>query len=119
MEIVVHAKKREVGKRSMMSSIRRTGFAPAIVYGKNITSTPIAINRRDFERILRKNGKDAIFTLDIEGNQINAIIKDLKWDFIKEKLSHVDFFEVKGSKVIEVELETQINQQIVDGEKAV
>ncbi|WP_102693379.1 50S ribosomal protein L25 [Rummeliibacillus pycnus] len=110
MKTVVHAKKREAGKRSVMSSIRANGFAPAIVYGKNITATPIAIHARDFEKTLRKNGRGTIFTLDIEGNQIHAIIKDLQWNLLKEELTHIDFFETKGN-VIEVELDLKIEEE--------
>jgi len=118
MITVVHAKKREVGKRSVISALRKNGFAPAVVYGYQIESTPIAINVREFEKKLRKDGKNAIVTLDIEGKEIKAVIKDIQRDSLKDKLVHLDFLEVNMSALITVEVPVIVKGQalgVIDG----
>ncbi|WP_397536742.1 50S ribosomal protein L25/general stress protein Ctc [Rummeliibacillus pycnus] len=113
MITVVHAKKREVGKRSVMSAIRKNGFVPAVVYGYQTESTPIAINAREFEKMLRKDGKNAIVTLDIEGKEIKAVIKDIQRDSLKDKLVHLDFFEVNMSALITVKVPVIVKGQAI------
>ncbi|MGG0658044.1 50S ribosomal protein L25/general stress protein Ctc [Rummeliibacillus pycnus] len=113
MNTIIHAQKREVGKRSVMSALRNNGFVPAIVYGYQIKSTSIAINVREFEKTLRSEGKNALVTLDIEGNQIKAVVNNIQRDTIKDKLMHLDFLAVDMSKLIGIEVPVILKGQAI------
>ncbi|MGX9132862.1 50S ribosomal protein L25/general stress protein Ctc [Rummeliibacillus sp. JY-2-4R] len=102
MSTIVHANKREAGHRSVISNLRKNGFVPAVVYGYQTDSTSIAVNARDFEKTLREDGKNAVITLDIEGNQIKAVINDAQRDTLKGQLIHLDFLAVNMSESLEV-----------------
>ncbi|RIJ64316.1 50S ribosomal protein L25 [Rummeliibacillus sp. POC4] len=104
MNTVVHVKKREVGKKSVLSTLRKNGFVPAVVYGYQIEPIPIAVNEREFERLLSKEGKNSIISLNIEGKEVKAVVFQFQKDTTKEKYIHVDFLSVDMSKLIGIEV---------------
>lgn len=104
MHTIVHAKNRQAGHRSVISGLRKSGFVPAVVYGFETDSTPIAINARDFEKTLREDGKNAVITLDIEGKKINVVLNDAQKDTLKGRLVHLDFLAVNMDKSLEIDI---------------
>lgn len=108
MSTVVHAKKREVGHRSVLTELRQVGFVPAVVYGYKTESTPIAINARDYEKTLRENVKNSVVTLELDGKKINAVLNAAQKCALKGTLVHLDFLAVNMSDALEVSVPVSI-----------
>lgn len=104
MNTVVHAKKRAVAKRSVLSALRKNGFVPAVVYGYQLDPIPIAVNAKEFSKLLSKEGKNTIISLNIEGKEVKAFVNQLQRDTTKDKYIHVDFLSVDMSKLIGIEV---------------
>ena len=93
-KVVLKASKRDViGKQ--VKALRRAGQLPAIMYGRH-TENPIAIvlDTRDTTRALAKVSSSSLVMIDLDGQQIPALIREKQRDFIKNRLLHIDFLVV-------------------------
>lgn len=104
MSTSVTAKSREAHKRSIKTALRKTGFVPAVVYGFKTESTPIAVNAKELEKTIRTEGRNAILTLDVEGKNVNAVLKEVQKDPVKGHLIHLDFLAVSMRQELEVDV---------------
>ena len=81
--------------------LRREDKVPAIVYGadKEPVSVTLAHNKlvqaQEFEAFYSH-----VLTLDIAGEKVDAIVKDMQRHPYKPKILHVDFLRVDASKAI-------------------
>ena len=75
--------------------LRSGGYIPAVVYGKEINSTPVAIKVADFRESLTKNGRNAVFSIELgEGKTYPVVIKDIQRSVLKNEYMHVDLQQV-------------------------
>lgn len=102
--IIVHAKKRDSHKRSILNELRQDGFVPAVVYGYKVETTPIAVNEKDFEKTLREDGRTAVMSLELDGKPINAVLAEVQKNPVKGDLVHLDFLAVNMNKKIELDV---------------
>jgi large subunit ribosomal protein L25 len=94
-----------VGKSSR--ALGREGLIPAVVYGHGIESTTIAVERREFERLLHEASVGStLIDLTIEGRKtpVHAIIKEVRHDAVKGTIEHVDFWAIKMSQPIQTSI---------------
>jgi large subunit ribosomal protein L25 len=65
------------------------------MYGRH-TENPIAItlNTRDTTRALAKVSSSSLVMIDLDGQEIPALIREKQRDFIKNRLLHIDFLVV-------------------------
>src|ERR1035438_8251033 len=76
------------------------GSIPAVVYGAHHTSTPITIEARAFEKVLREAGEATIVSLTGLGESLPTLIHEVDLDPLTSWPRHVDFYAVtKGEKV--------------------
>jgi large subunit ribosomal protein L25 len=93
-KVVLKAVKRDViGKQ--VKALRRAGQLPAVVYGRHIEK-PVAIvlEQREAARSLAKASSSSIVTLELDGQEYPALVREKQRDFIKNRLLHVDFLAV-------------------------
>lgn len=73
---------------------------PAVLYGHKEESTPIAISRSSFKKILRDAGESSVVVLKGDGKELEALIHEVDFDPIKGEPRHADFYILeKGKKV--------------------
>ena len=103
MMIVLQARKRESGKRSTLSQLRKNGQLAAVVYGYETESTPISLDYKETARTVKKYGDKSVFKIEIEGKQLNVILKDIQYNLLKGHVRHVDFLVINMKEEIEVD----------------
>ena len=108
MENRIAVQKRSVtGKH--VKKLRAEGFLPAVIYGPGVKE-PVAIqmDRRDAAKILRGISQSTIVTLELDGDELDTLVRDSQFQIIRGGLVHVDFLAlVKGELVrtaVDVEL---------------
>lgn len=92
--------------RTNANSLRREGKVPCILYGgKDIVH---------FEAI-EKDFKPLVYTpdvhmikLDVGGKQVDAIMQDIQFHPVTDKIMHVDFLEVLGDKPVVMDIPVNI-----------
>ncbi len=85
-----------------MRRLRKTGKAPAVLYGKEIDTTSIQVVTKDVELALKKGAH--IVTLDGAGKKEKVLIKKVQYDPLGEKIVHVDFHKISLTEKMEIEV---------------
>jgi len=87
-------------KSAPAPALRRAGSIPAVVYGAHQVSTPVLVDARAFEKVLREAGEATIVSLEGLGASLPTLIHEVDLDPLTNHPRHVDFYAVtKGQKV--------------------
>ena len=82
-------------KRSMevkAKKLRREGFVTGNLFGKAIEgSIPFKIEKAIVDRLLKTCHKGSQVMLDIEGEKMNVLIKDVEFNPLKGQVDEIDF----------------------------
>jgi large subunit ribosomal protein L25 len=97
--------RKETGKKSS-KAIRAGEGVPCILYGGK-ENVNFFVNESDFRGLIF-TPMVYIVNIDIDGAKHNAVIKDLQFHPVTDKLLHADFFEVSDDKPITVEIPVKI-----------
>ena len=95
----------ERGTRSCRT-LRHGGKLPGVLYGGQDESGPnrqvqsIVVDRKALEAYVHDGIK--FVDIDLDGQETNAVIKDLQWDAFDDHLLHVDFVRVDLNKPVVV-----------------
>ncbi len=93
-------------KGKKVRRLREKGILPAVVYGHNIPSKMIKVSYNDFQKVLEKTGESTLIDLKIDQEKpVSVLIQDVQLDPVKDKIIHVDFYQVKKGEKIETEIE--------------
>jgi large subunit ribosomal protein L25 len=99
------AQARSAAGKSEARRIRRSGLVPAVAYGKELASTPIAVPPKEVAAILKSElGKNTVLKLDLDGKSLLAMIRDFTVHPIERSIEHIDFVEVKLDRPVDVEV---------------
>ena len=100
----------KIGSRRVKSLVKEDAI-PGIVYGgESKTPTPIKVNRRSYEKIMRLHrGHNVLFHLNVmEGakklRDYSVIVKEEQLDPVSSQLMHLDFQRISLTKEIEVQV---------------
>lgn len=91
-------------KRNMTDKakkLRRDGFVIGNIFGKEMEETmPIQMAKADAEHLLKTNGKGGQVTLEIDGQNIDVLIKKVDFNPLKKQIDHLEFQAlVAGEKI--------------------
>ena len=97
MTITLHVEKRaDIGESA--AALRSAGKLPAVVYGTKHEATPLAIDVRDFEKVLKDAGESTIVNLEGLGEETEVLIQDVAFDPARGGIEHVDFYAIERGK---------------------
>ncbi len=104
-KVVIKASKRDVtGKK--VSQLRREGKMPGVVYGHHIEPIAIVMNAHDVTRAMIGLTPSSIVTLDIDGEEHAALIRERQRDYLRNRFIHIDFQAVSRTEKIRARIET-------------
>jgi large subunit ribosomal protein L25 len=99
------AQKRSAAGKSEARRVRKSGLVPAVAYGRELASTPIAVPPKEVAAILKSDhGKNTVLKLELDGKSLLAMIRDYTVHPVARSLEHVDFVEVKLDRAVDVEV---------------
>ena len=85
-------------------ALRKSGFLPAVVYGKKTPSTPITISQKDFMKVWKEAGESGVVNLKGAVGNFDVLIHEISFNAGTDKPDHVDFYAFEKGKKIEVEV---------------
>lgn len=92
-KVVLKATKRDVvGKQ--VKAMRREGKLPAVIYGRHVEPIAIMLDAHSAGMALSKLTSSSLVTLDVDGKEYPALVRERQRDYIKGLLTHVDFLAV-------------------------
>ncbi len=86
--------------------LRRDGRIPGVVYGTNVPEPhAVHVNQRDLQAVLRTDaGLNAIIEVDVEGEQILTVAREIQRDPVRGEITHLDFIQVSLDTEIEADV---------------
>jgi large subunit ribosomal protein L25 len=92
-KIVLKAEKRNViGKQ--VKALRREGKLPGVIYGRHLEPISISLEAHSTGLAMAKLTSSSLVTINVDGTEYPALVRDRQRDFIKGVLTHVDFLAV-------------------------
>src|SRR3989344_5550774 len=87
-------------KATKVKALREEGVLPAVLYGRSEAATPIAVNRKAFEKVYKAAGESSVVTLTGLGGTKSALIQQVDVHPVSGAPLHADFYTIaKGQKV--------------------
>lgn len=99
MKLVVE-KRNKVGS-SAAKHARLDKKITAVIYGKDVVATPVLLDAKDFDEVLKQLGKNAIFEISIAGGiTTQVIVKSIQQSALKSQIQNVELQAItKGQKL--------------------
>lgn len=101
MKITLKAESRDdSATKSDLKQMREQGKVPGVVYGKKVSSTPIAIDEKELNALLRHH-QHSIVDMEIPGKgKFPVMINGVQRDSLKRSLLHIDFHQINMDEPI-------------------
>lgn len=93
-KIELNAEKREV-LGSAVRRLRKSGFVPAVLYGKGQESLPLQVLMKDFSKIYQSAGESTLVYINVGDKTYPTIIHDISRDALNDEFLHADFYKVR------------------------
>jgi len=103
--LTIEASKRDIlGKKTRF--LRRQGITPAHLFGHGLESLSLQCDTAKLQRIIARAGMTRLITLGIEGDKKtrSIFIKEIQRDAVSGELLHVDFYQVKKTEKVRVDV---------------
>lgn len=90
--------------KSARSNARRSGYVPAVLYGKGLNPTPLMVSEAAMRETLKQGGSHRLIRLQGAGleTEQTVLIRDVQYDGVHNAMVHVDFFAPPKGKRIRV-----------------
>src|SRR5574339_468614 len=98
-KVVLKAEKRDViGKQ--VRAMRREGKLPAVIYGRHTEPINVVLDAHDASLVLGRLTSSSLVTIELDGQEYPALVREKQRDYIKNRLLHVDFLVVDLTETI-------------------
>lgn len=84
------------------NTLRAEGFLPAVVYGRSEKSTPIAVDRKAFEKVFKAAGESTVITLTGLDGAKQALIQEVAVHPVNGAPVHADFYAIEKGQTVTV-----------------
>jgi large subunit ribosomal protein L25 len=94
---------------------RRAGKIPAVLYGHGNDPQHVALPAREFARVVREQGSNAVLSLDLGGQPQLALTKTVTVHPVRRYIEHVDLLLVRRGEKVVVEVNLLLRGAAVPG----
>ena len=93
---------RNTKSRGEVNNLRKDGKVPAIVYGGTEENQKVSLSKKEVKFLIsQENFLSNIIALNIDGNSIRVLPREVSYDTLSDEPIHIDFLRiVKGAKII-------------------
>ena len=102
-------------KRNMQTKakkLRREGYVTGNVFGREIEgSIPVQMTQKEAEKFLKANGKGSQIMLDLDGEQMDVLVKEVDYDSMGSKVLEIDFQALVSGEMVHSVAEVVIHNQ--------
>jgi large subunit ribosomal protein L25 len=113
-KVVLNATKRDViGKQ--VKALRREGKLPAVIYGRHTEPIKINLDAHSASLALGRLTSSSLVTINVDGTEYPALVREKQRDFIKNRLLHIDFLAVSMTE----KLRTSVSVHLIGVSSAV
>lgn len=96
----LNLQKRDTNISNNAKKIRKLGKVPGVLYSKQLDSLLFEVGELDIAKEVRKNGEHGVINLNVEGDRVTALIKEVQRDPVTNKIIHLDLQELEHNQKI-------------------
>jgi large subunit ribosomal protein L25 len=90
--------------KGVARTLRQSGQIPAVIYGHARQAQSLALNAREFDRLLEHVTASTVIELDLGGKMSRTLIREIQRHPYKREVLHVDFMELVAGEKVTVEV---------------
>lgn len=94
--------------RSLLGSgvkkLRRGGYIPAVLYGKEQEALSLQVLVKDFGKVFKEAGESTLVYVNVDGKIYPTIIHDVSRDSLTDDILHADFYKVRLDEKIKTKV---------------
>lgn len=94
------AEPRTPGTKGALRKMRTEGRVPGTLYGSGVTPVSVTVGEKDVSTALRTGVR--VLDLRLGSESVAALLKDVEYDHLGERLIHVDFQRLVKGDAIEI-----------------
>lgn len=115
-DITLVAKPRDTkGGSRAAGRLRAEDLIPAVVYGRGSDPRSVSVARRELRHVLTgEAGMNALITLDVEGDSLLTIVRDVQRHPVRNNVTHVDFILVSLDEAITVDVPIHLEGEAIE-----
>lgn len=103
---ITSQKRQKVGKK--VKQLRNEGLIPAVVFGNEIESTSIVLDRVGFGKLFSTAGETSLVDLNVDGEMYKVLINDVQFDPVSGQIIHAGFYKPNLKEKTEVEVPVRV-----------
>lgn len=104
----INAEKRTItGKK--VSVLRREGKLPGVIYGHKVDQVAILMDLKEATKVLNKVTSSTIISINLEGKQLSALVRERQKNYMKNLFIHVDFQAVSLTEKIRTHVNVEFS----------
>jgi large subunit ribosomal protein L25 len=104
--ITIEGSQRESVGKVATKALRNAGMVPCVIYGG---SQPVhfAADERAFKNLVYTPNAHTV-AIELAGEKYNAILQDIQFHPVSDRINHIDFFQLSDDKEITMEVPVKI-----------
>lgn len=102
---VLNAQKRGT---AVAKNLRREGKIPAVLYGAGKEAVHLSFDYQSFRKLFAIAGENTIIEVEVEGRKHPALVYDVQFDPVSDRISHVDLYLVDMTKKVEASVPVKL-----------
>lgn len=104
--ITIKGQERESVGKSSTKALRNAGLVPCVLYGGN-EPVHFSAEEKAFKSLVYTPNAHTV-EIDLGGKKYNAILQDIQFHPVTDKILHVDFYELNDAKEITLEVPVKV-----------
>lgn len=107
-EVILEAKGRELSTKQALKALKAGGQIPAVFYGHNEKSVAVAVDAKEFDKLIHSGSASGIITLKFDGASKPVIIKEVQRDVLTQAPIHIDFQGISLKEKVELDVPVHV-----------
>ena len=104
--ITIEGSERESVGKVATKALRNAGMVPCVIYGGN-QPVHFAADERAFKNLVYTPNAHTV-VVELAGKKHNAVLQDIQFHPVSDRINHIDFFELTDDKEITMEVPVKI-----------
>ena len=102
MAIKLQIEKRSGIGKNKVDKIRNEEMIPAIIYAKAEENILAKVDAREFMKVFRQAGSSTLIELEVDGEKLPVIVKDVQRHPVKNHVIHIDFQKLNMKEKVRI-----------------
>ena len=104
LDINITAETREITTKGAVNQLRRDGKVPGVLYSKEMEPVNFSVHELSLKPVVFTTEMHLVNIKIGENEEVKSILKDVQFDALTDKITHIDFQAITVGQVIQVQI---------------